>query len=261
MVKIQSELSHVLVRAYERARASGWGSMRLGVQLLFWGLLLSVLAVAIKVTLQMRLGTSHSPASDLVLVLLATVSAVRIFAIVLGLTGACLCCTIPRQACARRWAWGFLACLFGIALMVVVLLVVVLDSYHDDLKHIDVQETWVTLVMATVAGILFAAMLCLTMVLRAAARFWADSSLGRLFASYFVAWWLVLVVSGFLIDAESSVDLPYLLEGRVPANLTGLTVGVALGFLIYTAITFVLYLTALSRLYALLPVLRTSKSA
>jgi hypothetical protein len=168
--------------------AEGWGLLRLGLRLLFWGLLVVLGDLALQVAGQVVFGTDARSAPPGLGVILTTLSAV---AGLLLLAGFILCCAIPHRSGARGWASGALVAL-GVSAAVQVALHFVGAQVAQLLTGSLLPAIDLRLVRAlALLGLAsaFLSGLCLTLVLRAAALFWGDRSLGNGFVAYFIVCW------------------------------------------------------------------------
>jgi hypothetical protein len=169
--------------------AEGWGLLRLGLRFLFWGLVLILGSLALQVAEQVVFGKDGRSAPPALEVIPA---ALAIGAGLLLLVGYILCCTIPRRSGARGWAIGALVALGVYAAGYVALHVVARAQVAQVLLGTQLPDIDLRLVRAlALLGVAsaFLSGLCMTLVLRAAANFWGDRSLGNSFLAYFIVCW------------------------------------------------------------------------
>jgi hypothetical protein len=186
---------------YRRAAlARPWALMRLGVTLLFWGLLLSLVTLVAQIPLQIIAVTLARTVPVVPVLAITVLGLLRLAAAGMVVIGVILCCTIPSESKARGWAIEVLVTL-GLTVAGVMLLVLLAAASVLQLRSgaPAMERLMVFLVLGLVA-VAFAGSLCFTMVLRAAACFWNDRALGRNFVTCFVvSWVLPFLVVVFLV--------------------------------------------------------------
>jgi hypothetical protein len=228
-----------------RRDPAGWGPMRVGLSMMIWGMI-TLLIAPVCLVLGLLLGQGVGP----FLVLAALGGLGIIVAVLLLLVGLCLCCTIPAASGARGWAVGLLVTL-GVS-VVLLIAQVALVGHAADLR-LDEEAALppaVLLVGLVRLAVWFAGSLCLTMVLRAAARYWGDARLGAGFVTYFIVSWVApvaLVVIGCGLGVMAAAGGKGLEGLRVFSAVFGC------GLLIFALILFFWLISLLSRLRDLIP--------
>jgi hypothetical protein len=206
------------------AAARGWGGTRVGVALIYWGILLNLVTLALQILMIPALCGGARP----VVYLLTLLSAgVTLASGVLCLVGLILYCTIPDQSGGRGWALVGLACLLA-TISAVVLLGIFAASTPFSRRYLVVPDTLVFLWLVGIVVLVFMTTLAYTLVMRAAARYWGDRELANSFMSFFcVAWvgFVILVIFGVCLGSSVRSSFSYSRELFVVLNCGGLIVG------------------------------------
>jgi hypothetical protein len=198
--------------------------MRMGLAMLFWGLLVHLATVGLQLLvtwLGVRAGQGRGEMSVLALLALGALGLIRILAVLAALVGMILCCTIPAESRARGWALGSLV---GLGLLlgefVSMICAIVLVSVPPGSSPPTNQITLVVLTASAVMTLTtFAVSLCFTLVLRAAARFWKDPAVGRELVSCLVVSWGLTLASTVLALMEGG-DITSLARANPALMLT-----------------------------------------
>jgi hypothetical protein len=181
------------VSSYRRAAsARTWAVMRTGLALLFWGLLLGLVALVVQVPILLA---GDTELANVALGLLRLVAAgVMVVAVI-------LCCTIPPESKARGWAARVLVYLGLLVGGVMLLILAVFATQRLALLRQVKMEVLVVVGVAGLVAVAFVGSLCFTLVLCAAADFWNDRALGRNFVTCFLLSWLLSFAIGLCLAA------------------------------------------------------------
>jgi hypothetical protein len=223
--------------------------MRIGITMLFWGLILNLIGSGVLI-LGAVMARGDPGVIQMVYAFQLLSVIIRLLSAALCLIGAILCCTIPRASGGREWALGFLICLAIIVVLVVMFVVMVIDQSVNPraLNRALASIATLGMLMGLLTGV-FMGSLCLTMVLRAAARYWRDSQLGGSFVTYFIVSWCVSVSGVVLFIAFMASAGPDLRR----ADAEGLILGFSCAAVIFGLVMLIWYLTLLGRLRELIP--------
>jgi hypothetical protein len=165
-----------------------WGRVRLGIILLSAGAILQLGAILLFLSL-LAIQLFDVPGWTAAIILGLAFGGLQILSWLTGFPGAVLCCTLPRAAQAKGAAVSALTCL-GTCIILFVLLVI-LPNFLPFGALPDPE----LLVALALLGIAAAGALSLSLVLRAAARYWGNSTLG----GHFVACVIVFSCSVLLL--------------------------------------------------------------
>jgi hypothetical protein len=223
---------------HRREPAEGWSGMRLGVMLVYWAALLNLIGMGVRL---LGIPIAFGGAVEAVALIQLLGIGLTLIGGVLGLVGFIMFCTIPYQSGARGWAMAGLACMLACIAAIVLLFI----------RYPEVSET---ILLAWAAGILLLAFLShlfLTLVLRAAARYWSDTALGDSFVSYLIVSWVgaVVVVGTFIYMIGAAFGDP--LVGR--RGEAGFSILLGCGSLVFSVAMMIWYLVLLNRLRERIP--------
>jgi hypothetical protein len=162
--------------------AEGWAGMRLGLTLVYWGVVLNLICV----------GPLLIPFP-----LLSCGAFLFVGLTVLGsllcLVGFILYCTIPDQSGGRGWALAGLACMLATIAAVVLLVVFANSNVFTSKGWFRIAEVISALWLMAILVLTFTTSLSYTLVMRAAARYWGDRDLATSFVAYFIVLWVAPV--------------------------------------------------------------------
>jgi hypothetical protein len=226
----------------------GWGPMRVGLSMMIWGMItLLVAPVCLVLAALLGVGARGGAAPFLVLGALGAIGVV--VAVLLLLVGLCLCCTIPAASGSRGWAVGLLVTLVLTALLLVAYIALLGRAFALRLDEEAALPALLLIVLVRLA-VSFAGSLCLTMVLRAAARYWGDARLGAGFVTYFIVSWVAPVA---LLVIGCGLGVMAAAGGKGLEGLHAFSAVLGCGLLIFALILFFWLISLLSRLRNLIP--------
>ena len=205
------------------AAAEGWGGMRVGVALIYWGILLNLVTLGLQILMIPALCGGVRPLVYLLTFLSAGVTLASGVLCLVGL--ACMLATISAA----------------------VLLAIFAISTPFSRRSLVVPDALVFLWFVGIVVLVFMTTLAYTLVMRAAARYWGDRELANSFMSFFcVAWvgFVILVIFGVCLGSSVRSSFSYSRELLVVLNC---------GFLIVGLFMTVWFLSLLSRLREAIP--------